>query len=137
MDRIKKLLLVEDDKNERFFFEMVLHDMNPAIELVQYKSCTEALEGLRTMEVLPDFIFLDSHLPGMNGMECLNVLKHDAKLMHIPVIIYSGSEDPGDADLFIQKGALYFLTKRNNYDELPGALREAIRGARNKMEQEG
>ena len=128
-------MLVEDNKNDRFFFKMVLHDMNPNIELVEMKSCDEAIEQLRLMIVLPDFIFMDSHLPGMGGMECLDELKQDERLQHIPVIIYSGSENPEDQGLFLQKGAAYFLTKKNDFEELPPAIRDAIRAVRDSQHE--
>jgi CheY-like chemotaxis protein len=126
MNRIKKLMLIEDNRNDRYFFKMVLHDMNPAIDLLEFSSCPEAINALHDMTILPDFIFMDSHLPQMSGMECLEELKQDSRLLHIPIIIYSGSENPGEEGKFLEKGAAYFLTKKNDYEELPPAIREAI-----------
>ena len=42
----------------------------------------------------PDLIFLDLSLPKVSGLEVLKVLKSTPHLMHIPIVVASGSEDP-------------------------------------------
>ena len=42
----------------------------------------------------PDVIFLDLSLPGVTGLEVLKAIKTTPHLMHIPVVVASGSEDP-------------------------------------------
>lgn len=42
----------------------------------------------------PDVIFLDLSLPGLTGLDVLKAIKTTPHLMHIPVVVASGSEDP-------------------------------------------
>src|SRR5215212_2623568 len=42
----------------------------------------------------PDLIFLDLSLPRISGLEVLKAIKTTPHLMHIPIIVASGSEDP-------------------------------------------
>ena len=42
----------------------------------------------------PDIIFLDLSLPGLSGLEVLKAIKTTPHLMHIPIVVASGSEDP-------------------------------------------
>jgi chemotaxis family two-component system response regulator Rcp1 len=42
----------------------------------------------------PDVIFLDLSLPKISGLEVLKAVKSSPHLMHIPVVVASGSEDP-------------------------------------------
>ncbi len=42
----------------------------------------------------PDLIFLDLSLPRISGLEVLKAIKSTPHLMHIPVVVASGSEDP-------------------------------------------
>jgi chemotaxis family two-component system response regulator Rcp1 len=42
----------------------------------------------------PDLIFLDLSLPRLSGLEVLKAVKSTPHLMHIPVVVASGSEDP-------------------------------------------
>jgi len=42
----------------------------------------------------PDVIFIDLSLPGVTGLDVLKAIKTTPRLMHIPVVVASGSEDP-------------------------------------------
>src|SRR5687768_14926414 len=42
----------------------------------------------------PDLIFLDLSLPKVSGLEVLEAIKSTPHLMHIPIVVASGSEDP-------------------------------------------
>ena len=72
----------------------------------------------------PDAIFLDMHLPVMDGSEVLKQLKHDPDLRHIPVQIFSGYDlRKGSLEL----GAFDFVKK-------PVSL-EGVEAAVNKIEE--
>jgi CheY-like chemotaxis protein len=87
--------------------------------------------------LLPDVIFIDINMPGMNGWQCLEKLKSDIRFRDIPVIMYSTSSYSGDAEKAIGMGALCFFTKPSDYnllkqilktvaDNIGGNLSEAI-----------
>ena len=42
----------------------------------------------------PDLIFLDLSLPKVTGLEVLKAIKSTPHLMHIPIVVASGSDDP-------------------------------------------
>jgi CheY-like chemotaxis protein len=42
----------------------------------------------------PDLIFLDLSLPRVSGLEVLKAIKTTPHLMHIPIVVASGSDDP-------------------------------------------
>ena len=42
----------------------------------------------------PDLIFLDLSLPMVSGLEVLKAIKSTPHLMHIPIVVASGTEDP-------------------------------------------
>lgn len=42
----------------------------------------------------PDLIFLDLSLPKVSGLEVLRAIKTTPHLMHIPIVVASGSDDP-------------------------------------------
>jgi two-component system, chemotaxis family, response regulator Rcp1 len=44
----------------------------------------------------PDIIFMDLSLPRVSGLEVLKAIKATPSLMHIPIVVASGSEDPED-----------------------------------------
>lgn len=52
--------------------------------------------GVYAGQALPDIILLDIRLPQMSGLALLEMIKNDARLKHIPVIIMSSSESADD-----------------------------------------
>jgi CheY-like chemotaxis protein len=43
---------------------------------------------------IPDLIFLDLSRPRISGLEVLKVIKSTPELMHIPIVVAAGSDDP-------------------------------------------
>jgi CheY-like chemotaxis protein len=43
---------------------------------------------------IPDLIFLDLSQPRISGLEVLKVIKSTPELMHIPIVVAAGSDDP-------------------------------------------
>jgi CheY-like chemotaxis protein len=43
---------------------------------------------------VPDVVFLDLSQPRMSGLEVLKVIKSTSELMHIPIVVAAGSDDP-------------------------------------------
>lgn len=51
-------------------------------------------EGKYANVPTPDMIFLDLSLPKIAGLEVLKAIKATPHLMHIPIVVASGREDP-------------------------------------------
>jgi CheY-like chemotaxis protein len=132
MKNQKILMIVDDDKDDRFFFRSAIRKNNPTYECIEAENGDDALKQLRKAKRLPDFIFLDLNMPKMDGRECLEELKKDKDLKQIPVIIYSTSDYEVDINLTEELGADYFLTKLFDIYPLPEELTEAMKKAEEK-----
>ncbi len=62
----------------------------------------------------PDIILLDIDMPVMNGLEMLEALRADKQLVHIPVIMISGSDRMDNIVRSLELGATDFLAKPFN-----------------------
>ncbi|HPX77347.1 MAG TPA: response regulator, partial [Methanobacterium sp.] len=68
-------------------------------------------EGKFTTMRLPDLILLDLNLPKINGKEVLRQIKTDNRLMYIPVIILTTSQEEKDIIETYNYCANSFITK--------------------------
>ena len=66
----------------------------------------------------PSIILLDLNLPGTDGREVLEQLKHDGDLREIPVVVFTTSSNPQDIEFCYQNGANGYLVKPVNSFEL-------------------
>ena len=72
-------LVVEDSRLARVEFVQLLTSVGAFEEILEAKDALEAKEKLE--EYNPDVIFLDIHLPGMNGFEFLESLDYSPKII--------------------------------------------------------
>jgi len=77
-------------------------------------------EGKYANVEIPDLIFLDLSQPRISGLEVLKVIKSTPSLMHIPIVVAAGSDDPR----FVR--AVYALNG-NCFIRKPGELPEFAR----------
>lgn len=106
-----RLLLADDDKDDRFFFGKALKEFPIQTQLDTVSDGAELMAYLKKTVKLPDILFLDLNMPRKNGMECLAEIKSNVKLKSIPVVIYSTSLHEDIADLLYKGGAHYYIRK--------------------------
>ena len=121
------ILLVEDDEDDQMLFMEAVNELDTGINC----KCTSTAEGgLRVLRSStgekPDYIFLDLNLPMMNGLEFLEEVKASKELKTIPVIIFSTSTRESDREKAKQLGAVNFISKPHNYNELKNKLHDAL-----------
>ncbi len=127
------LMIVEDDVDDRLYFCDAVKEINSSYECIRAWNGAQALELLRQLKQLPDFIFMDINMPLMNGLDCLELIKEDERLKHIPVIIYTTSIYEKSSDYSHELGASYFMTKPKDTKELPQLIISAMEKAKENI----
>lgn len=120
-------LIIDDDEDDRDFFEIALADCGHAYLFSTAPSGTHALE-LLPHRVIPDYIFLDLNMPLVSGKECLQQIRQLEALNHIPIVIYSTSSYHKDIEDTRQMGASYFLSKTADISKLSQILSQLFSG---------
>ena len=87
----KKILLVDDDIDDRLIFAELLAASDPDPQVAFAENGLEMVAQLENTsgDNLPDLIILDQNMPKMTGKESLIFLKESERYRHIPTIIYS------------------------------------------------
>jgi CheY-like chemotaxis protein len=88
-DKIKTVLVVDDDPDARDYLSTVLEDNGLAVFTARDGS--EALSKVE--QEAPDLISLDITMPGKSGVAVYRKLKEDDQFKSIPVIIITGVSD--------------------------------------------
>ncbi len=116
----KLALLVDDSRVARITLKRLLvsHDY----DIIEYGSAEEALDYLENAQVLPDIIFMDVMMEGMDGVVATAQIKANTHLAHIPVVMCSGSETESDLNYALSSGALTILAKPPVGDSLAEIL---------------
>lgn len=102
-----KILLVDDTE---FYQRAYKNKLMPEGFLVT--TAGNGVEALKCLaQEVPDVILLDLMMPVMDGFKVLQAVKADARLKHIPVVIFSAKGVPDEIEKAIKLGASDYLVK--------------------------
>jgi len=118
------VLLVDDHTLFRSGIRSLLQ-RNPDFTVVG--EAADGVDGIkRAKQLRPDVVLLDLNMPGMSGLETLQLLLEDCP--HTAVIMLTVSEEAQDLTAALQAGARGYLIKNIDADYLVRAIRRAAGG---------
>ena len=103
----------------------VLKGLDEAVEVLDAPTCTRAF-ALADAHADLDLVLLDYHLPDMDGLTALGLLRQSHP--ELPVFVLSGSANPEIMKQVMAKGAAGYMTKASMSEELLVALRMVLNG---------
>jgi len=121
------LLYVEDNPANLMLVEDIM-ERRPDVRLLSARDGNNGVMIART--ALPDVILMDINLPGISGIEVLNILAEDPATAHIPVLALSANAIPHDIDKGLKAGFFRYLTKPIKINEFMMTLDEALKFAK-------
>ncbi|HUI26661.1 MAG TPA: response regulator, partial [Candidatus Kryptonia bacterium] len=104
---IKRALVVDDSKAAGLALRRMLEQHSVAVDLAD--SGEAALTYLKTQ--LPDVIFMDHIMPGLNGLEAAKAITGDPKTAAVPIVMYTSTEGDSYLDKAKAHGAVGILPK--------------------------
>jgi DNA-binding NarL/FixJ family response regulator len=97
----------------------------PDLELVDTaRSGTELLTLVARTH--PDVVLLDLHMPGRDGLSCLDRIREDHP--DVRVVMFSSTDDERVIADALSRGASAYVVKSVNPRDLPFAIRQAVEG---------
>ncbi len=128
-----KILLAEDDRDDRFFFEKALKEINISTQLATVNDGDELMDYLfKNIHQLPDIIFLDLSMPRKTGYECLAEMKENILLKEIPVVMFSTfyardiNYEKNITDMLGNIGAHDYIRKPGSFEQLKIVVENAL-----------
>jgi len=120
MTKVGHIYLIDDDESMRVSLSRMLRDLGYLVE--DYASAKGFLE--KSVPVSPAVILLDMQMPDVTGLDLQEqLLKIGRKT---PIVFVSGQSHPHQIVQSLKKGALDFLFKPFNLEELLKAVADAI-----------
>ena len=102
-----KVLLVEDNAVNQKIAERVFTKLGCSVSLAE-----NGLEALKMIsEFVPDIIFMDCHMPEMDGYEATREIRKDEKFSEVPIIAMTANALQGDREKCLEAGMTDYLTK--------------------------
>jgi len=122
----RQIVVAEDNERNMKLFREVLESSG-------YRTL-EAETGERavalTIEHRPDLVLMDIHLPDIDGVEALRLLRADERTGSVPVVALTAQAMEGDRERFLAAGFDGYLSKPVNIMDLLDAVRRYCEGGR-------
>ncbi|MES2454600.1 MAG: response regulator [Bacteroidota bacterium] len=115
------IFYVEDDQDFAFIMEHAVKEVDNGLTISVMENGREAIQTLEKFAMeknRPKLILLDLNLPGLSGLDLLKRIKEIPYLRHIPVILFSTSDDPLDVRASYEFGANAYINKPSGYNNL-------------------
>ena len=129
MTKVGHIYLIDDDNSMRESLTRMLRDVGYLVE--DYASAVKFLEI--SIPVSPAVILLDMQMPDMTGVELQEKLVKLGR--KTPIVFVSGQSHPHQIVQGLKKGAVDFLFKPFNLEELLKAIADAIEFDRRQLKR--
>ncbi len=110
----KHILIVDDQADILEMTAMILSGAGYVVS--RASSGMQALDHLATQRC--DLVLLDINMPEMDGWETLRLIRADQDLTDLPVVMFSVKGEFRDKITGLQEGALDYITKPFEVDQL-------------------
>ncbi len=118
----KKVLIIEDDV---FLGGILLrHMMDQKINAKLFTTGENAIENIK--KDVPDILLLDILLPGLNGLDLLELIRKDEQIKNLPVLIVSNTDQPQDLERVKKSGAIFMLKALATSENIVDKIKEIL-----------
>lgn len=121
------VILVDDDLDDCLYFQEALIEVNDNHTYLCFNSSAAVILYLNLEDTLvPDILFLDLNMPGMDGKDCLKQIRTLRKYSGMPIAIYSTSDSDIDKEETLARGANIYVKKPNSLEKLKSILLKVL-----------
>jgi DNA-binding response OmpR family regulator len=130
MSSVKVILLVEDDPSDADLTRRAFAIGRISNELVVVEDGQDAMDYLRgegawasrDISETPALILLDLKLPRVPGLEVLRLIRADARIRRVPVVILTSSKEEEDVGSGYDLGVNSYVRKPVDFKEFQAAV---------------
>ena len=129
IDKLKQILLVEDDPDHEVLTIRALRKSNVANEIRIARDGEEAINLLigrngDSLKILPQVVLLDLKLPKIDGLEVLRRIRETERTRLLPVVILTSSDEETDIVRSYRLGVNSYIRKPVNFSEFAEATKQ-------------
>jgi CheY-like chemotaxis protein len=131
MDKLKRILLAEDDEKDVELTLAALAEYHLANDVAVVRDGEEALDYLyrrgkykERANGNPVVVLLDLKMPKVDGLEVLREIKSDEQLELIPVVVLTSSREERDVVESYRLGVNAYVVKPVDFEKFTDAVKQ-------------
>ena len=112
---MKSCVFINSNPADRAIFVTALFDISPKTICFIVDDDREAFEILEEESIVPDYIFIELSMPGIDGIKFLRKIRKVNTLRKIPVIVHCATSEPINISALKERGAFAIYQRPYNY----------------------
>lgn len=124
------VLIVDDDAGSRLLLSEVFWGGDHSV--TEADSGEGALAALREEDSSFDLMVLDIQMPGMDGLEVADRVRHMARYRELPILAVTALAHPSDAARVLRAGCDAYLAKPVSVDDVRAVAGQLLVGGRDR-----
>ena len=128
----KIILHVDDDLDDQFMFRYTINKIDPSFIIRDARDGQKAVELLTQAALhgdLPNLIIVDMNMPKLTGIETFKLIRMDADLSAIPMVLFTTSLT-SEAKDYCQQENIPAFEKPGNLQQFSDCVRNILDFAR-------
>ena len=125
---VNKILVVDDEPTIRELAQLILQD--EGYHVITAENGVEALQKVR--DEMPDLVLLDMVMPGMSGPDVCRILKAEAKVNFIPIVMFTVLGRDTDMKLAKESGCDDYFLKPFTPEDLVAEVKKHLERVRHR-----
>lgn len=117
-----KVLIVEDNEKNLKLFRVLLNSQG--YETIEARNGAEGVRLAKDQK--PDMVLMDIHMPVMDGVKAVRILRKDSETKGIPVIAVTSYVMKGDRERFLSEGFAWYIAKPIKAEEFCKIVKELL-----------
>lgn len=114
----KTVIIIDDDPDDIEIIREAINECDPTFVCIAFSNPSEAMRiVLDDLIILPDYIFIDINMPGINGPACLKEFRKWHTLDKVVITMISTSMPDNVAINLKQLGANFTFQKPTKYED--------------------
>jgi len=134
-DALAHTLLYVEDNPANLELVKQLVERRPDLHLLTAADGTLGIDLAR--DYLPDVILMDINMPGISGIDAMQILRADPLTAHIPIIAVSASASAADIEMGVKAGFFRYVTKPIRVDRFMESINAALAFSQLSAERAG
>jgi DNA-binding NtrC family response regulator len=122
----RHVLIIDDDLDDSEIFEEVLHQLDSRIHLTILYNCYDIINVLNELDSIPDVLFIDVNLHGVEGLKCIETIKTTTKYSNVKVVIYCGAISQHIIDHALKDSTYSYFLKPTSLKEIHDLLERIL-----------
>lgn len=122
------VLYVEDDLESLDILRMIMEFDLQAKHIHLWENSSDFVMRLERLVPLPNLILLDIHVQPLSGFEMLEILRHDPRFQHVPIVALTASVMNEEVQQLRVAGFSGVIAKPLDMERFPRLIQRILNG---------